>query len=299
MGIVVVGSVAFDSLETPFGKRNNVLGGSATYFSFSASFFADVKLTATVGSDFPEKYLRLFKRQGIDIKGLKKEKGKTFSWKGKYGYDLNTAQTVYTRLNVFEKFSPQLPPSYKKEKFIFLANIDPDLQESVLNQIRKPKLVACDTMNHWINDKRHSLVKLLKKVDVLLLNDAEARQLTEEVNLFKAIKWVFKRGPEIVIIKKGEHGVILATKQSLFCIPAYPLETVFDPTGAGDTFAGGFLGSLSRFNKLDNSALRRAVVYGTVMASFAVEDFGPERLISITRRDIEARYRMFRKLTCF
>jgi sugar/nucleoside kinase (ribokinase family) len=299
MGVVVVGSVALDSVQTPFGKRNNALGGSATYFSLSARFFTDVKMVATVGTDFPKRHVQLFKKSAINTDGLEVKSGKTFKWKCRYEYDMNVAHTVYTRLNVFKDFSPHLPLSYRKDRYIFLANIDPDLQENVLRQIRNPKLIACDTMNHWIKGKRKSLVRLLGAVDILFLNDAEARELTQESNVLKAIRWIFKRGPKVVIVKKGEHGVVFATEHTLFSIPAYPLEEVCDPTGAGDTFAGGFMGYVSRSRRLTDAVLKKAIVYGTIMASFAVERFGPQRLINLNSRSIEARYRTFRALTKF
>lgn len=299
MSVLVVGSIALDSIQTPFGKRENILGGSATYFSLSARFFTKVNLVATVGLDFPKRYIRLFQNRHVDTEGLEIERGKTFRWKCKYGYDLNVADTIYTHLNVFKNFSPNLPLNYRNEKYIFLANIDPDLQKYVLRQINAPKLVACDTMNHWIENKKKSLLNLIKVVDILLLNDAETRELSQESNLIKAVHWILKRGPKMVVIKKGEHGVIFATKQILFSTPAYPVKVVYDPTGAGDTFAGGFLGYLSRFNNLSNGVLKKAIVYGTIMASFAVENFGPKRLLNLSNQKIESRYREFRELTRF
>jgi len=299
MSVLVVGSVALDSVETPFGKRENLLGGSATHFSFSARFFTKVNLVATVGTDFPKQHIALFKKRDINIEGLKCEKGKTFKWKARYDFDLNTAHTIYTHLNVFKDFSPELPPSYRDEKYVFLANIDPDLQKKVLSQIKNPKLIACDTMNHWIESKRRSLLSLIKAVDILLLNEGEARELTRQANLVKAVYWILKRGPRMVVIKKGEHGSIFATKNFLFSIPAYPLESVYDPTGAGDTFGGGFLGYLSAQKKLNSATLKKAIAYGTIMSSFSVENFGPHRVLSLSKREIEARYKKFRTLTRF
>ncbi|PIU41289.1 MAG: sugar kinase [Candidatus Omnitrophica bacterium CG07_land_8_20_14_0_80_42_15] len=299
MSVLVVGSMALDSVETPFGKRDDILGGSATYFSLSARFFARVSLVAVVGQDFPRKHIKLLENHDINIEGLKVETGKTFRWGGKYGYDLNVANTIYTHLNVFETFSPEIPSSYKDIKYVFLANIDPDLQQKVLSQMRNPKLVACDTMNYWIENKRKPLLDLIKSVDILFLNDGEARELTGELNLLKAISWIFKRGPKMVVIKKGEHGSIFATKDFTFCIPAFPIEDIYDPTGAGDTFAGGFLGCLNKYNKITEGTLRKAVAYGTIMASFAVESFGPERLLKLTNKEVESRYRDFQRLTRF
>jgi len=299
MSVVVVGSVALDSVETPFGKKDNLLGGSATYFSFGARFFTNVGMVATVGEDFPVKYEKLFHTNNIDTEGLKREKGKTFRWKGKYSYDLNNRTTVFTHLNVFRDFSPQIPLKYKNDKFLFLANVDPDLQERVLSQAKGAKFIACDTMNYWIEHKSASLLRLLKKVDALFINDSEARELTGETNLIKASQWILGRGIKMAIIKKGEHGCIFATKGSLFTSPAYPLAWVYDPTGAGDTFAGGFLGYLSTTRRIGESSLRKAIAYGTVMASFTVESFGPERLIGLTKDEISSRYREFQKLTRF
>jgi len=299
MSLIVVGTVALDYVETPFGKRNRLLGGSATFFSFSARFFTNVGLVATVGGDFPAHYARLLNTNHINTKGLRVEKGRTFKWKCRYEYDMNVAHTIFTHLNVFKDFSPVIPQEYRNYRNLFLANIDPDLQSNVLGQVKGCRFVACDTMNFWIQHKKKSLLRLLKKVDALFLNDSEARQLTEEANLIKAIGWILKKGPKMVIVKKGEHGSIFATKNSLFSIPAYPLTGACDPTGAGDTFAGGFLGYLSRCGKINNAVLRKSVAYGTVMASFAVESFGPQRLVKLTRGEINSRYKKFQKLTQF
>jgi sugar/nucleoside kinase (ribokinase family) len=299
MSILVVGSVAFDNIKTPLGERRDVLGGSATYFSLTASFFTPVNLVAVVGKDFPGKYIKLFKSKGIDLEGLAIAQGNTFRWQGEYGWDFNNAKTISTCLNVFASFNPQIPPHYQHSRYLFLANIDPQIQEAVLHQVVRPKLVACDTMNHWIKDKREYLLKFLKKVDLFFLNDAEARQLSGENNLTKAAKAIFKFGPKRVIIKKGEHGALLFSAHSIFCVPAFLLEEVVDPTGAGDTFAAGVMGYLAKADKFDELTLKKALVYGSIMASFAVEDFGPWRLTTLTEPEIEKRLKEFKQLTCF
>lgn len=299
MSILVVGSVAIDAVKTPFGKRDEALGGSATYFSMAASFFNKVNIVATVGKDFPKKYINLFKAKDIGIEGLHAARGKTFRWKGWYDYDLNTAHTVYTHLNVFKTFKPVIPHDLRKSKFIFLANIDPELQYNVLKQAQNPKLVACDSMNFWIEHKKNEFERLLDKVDILLLNDSEARQLTGESNLFNAAKLIVSMGPKAVIIKKGEHGVIYFSKNSHFIAPAYLLETIYDPTGAGDTFAGGLMGYLSRAGRIDESSIRKGIIYGSILASFAVEDFSINRLLEISMDDINSRYDHFRRITRF
>ncbi len=299
MPILVVGSVALDSIETPFGKREEILGGSATFFSISASFFDKVNIIATVGEDFPRRYLRLLKNRGIGTSGIAVNKGKTFRWEGRYEYDMNVAHTLATHLNVFQNFAPKIPHSLKNSGILFLANIDPDLQDSVLRQVNRPKLIACDSMNHWITSKKRSLEKFLHKVDIFLLNDAEARQFSQEANLMKAAKAIVSKGPKSVVIKKGEHGVIYYSKSGHFIAPAYPLENVYDPTGAGDTFAGGVIGYLSRAGKINDTTIRKSMVYGSIMASFAVEDFSVNRLLNIKMSDVNKRYSDFKKLTRF
>lgn len=299
MSILVVGSVAIDSVKTPFGRRAQALGGSATYFSMAASFFDKVDIVATVGEDFPQKYIRLLQDKGVGTGGLTIAKGKTFRWKGWYGYDLNTAHTVYTHLNVFKDFRPCVPPSLKKSKHLFLANIDPELQLSVLKQMSRPKLVACDSMNYWIETKKKHLLKLLKHVDIFLLNEGEARELTGEANLLKASRYLLSCGPKAVVVKKGEHGVIYFSHSAHFISPAYLLEQVYDPTGAGDTFAGGMIGYLSSVDRLDHSSVRKAIIYGSVLASFTVEDFSVNRLAGISRKDIQKRYDHFKNITRF
>ena len=297
--VLVVGSVALDSVETPFGTSQETLGGSAVYSSVSASFFAPVSLVAVVGKDFPEEYLKLLKSRGIDLQGLEISAGKSFRWKGRYGYDLNVAFTLSTELNVFEQFHPKIPKSYQPIPYVFLANIDPDLQLSVLKQLSRPKLVALDSMGYWIEKKRRSLQELLPKVDLVLLNDQEARALTGNTNLAMAGKELIRQGPRMVLIKKGEHGVLFFGKDFTFSTPAYLLESIKDPTGAGDTFAGGFLGYLSKQRRIEDTAIRKAIIYGSVMASFAVEDFSLNRLLCLTQKEIQKRFNEFKTFTRF
>jgi len=298
MSILAVGSVALDTIRTPQGKGKDVLGGSATYFSISASFFSCVNLVAVVGRDFPPKYSRLLKKRGINLGGLVIKEGKTFRWGGEYGWDFGNPKTLFTHLNVFSKFDPKIPQEYKKSKYLFLANIDPRIQERVLKQLN-PKLVACDTMNYWIQNKRNYLLRLLKKIDIFLLNESEARMLTYQYSIVGAAKALIKLGPKIVIIKRGEHGSLLFSDRYIFSIPAFLLETIVDPTGAGDTFAGGLVGYLAQCNKFNQLNLKRAVVYGAVMATFAVEDFSVNRLLVINLSDIKRRFKEFQRLSCF
>jgi sugar/nucleoside kinase (ribokinase family) len=299
MSILVVGSVAFDTVDTPFGRAEKVLGGSAAFFSVAASFFAPVSLVAVVGDDFGEKALSAFKGRPIDLEGLERTPGKTFHWQGKYSYDLNARETVCTDLNVFEFFKPRIPDRYRRSEHVFLGNIDPVLQRQVLDQVERPRLVACDTMNFWISGKPDEVRRTLERVDILLINDAEARQLSGEWNVVKAARAIRAMGPRTLVIKKGEHGVLMFSEEGSFAAPAYPLEEVFDPTGAGDTFAGGFLGSLAGAPTLDETALRRAVVMGSTLASFCVEAFSLDRLVTLSRPEIDARYRLFKRLTHF
>lgn len=299
MDILVVGSVAFDSIETPFGKGDDVLGGSATYFSTSASYFTGVKLVAVVGDDFPDEPRHFLASRGIDLEGLQSQPGETFRWKGRYGYDLNEAQTLETHLNVFASFHPKIPKSYCQSKYVFLANIDPELQLEVLKQVDRPKLVACDTMNFWITGKRDALLRTLPHVDILAINEGEARQLAEESNLVKASKKILAMGPNILVVKRGEYGVLVFNEHSIFSAPAYPLEEVFDPTGAGDTFAGGFMGYLASTNNVTDETVRMATVFGSVMASFTVEDFSLNRLRQLEWPEIENRFKHFQALTVF
>jgi sugar/nucleoside kinase (ribokinase family) len=299
MSVLVVGSVALDSVETPFGKADEVLGGSANYFAVSASHQTQVQLVGVVGSDYPMEKLEPLKARGIDFAGLERAEGESFRWRGRYRHDLNSAETLETRLGVFSHFRPKIPAQFKSAKFVFLANIDPRLQIEVLAQVDKPTLVACDTMNFWIESRRADLLTLLGKVDLITLNDGEARQLTEQVNLVQAAKWILDRGPKTVLIKKGEHGAFMFTKNSVFYAPAYPLESVFDPTGAGDSFAGGFMGWLARTGDLSEANMRKAVVVGSAMGSFVVEGFSMTRLLEITRKDIDARVADFHRLVSF
>ncbi|MDA8427889.1 MAG: PfkB family carbohydrate kinase [Geobacteraceae bacterium] len=299
MSIVVVGTVAFDTVETPFGRGENVLGGSATYFSTSASFFTDVSLVAVVGEDFPDEHVQFLQSRDINTDGLQRIPGKTFHWTGKYGYDLNEAQTLDTQLNVLMEFKPVLPESYRDAEYLFLANIDPDLQMEVLEQVRKPKLVACDTMNFWIASKPDALRRVLRKVDIVVINEGEARQFTGEANLVKAARQIIALGCKRLVVKRGEYGVLMFTADSVFAAPAFPLEEVFDPTGAGDTFAGGFMGYLANSGDLSEDGIRQALVFGSVMASFNVEDFSLNRMQRLDYKEIEARYKNFKALTSF
>ena len=295
--LLVVGSVALDSVETPFGKVREVLGGSATYFSYSASFFTQVRLVATVGEDFPDAHLRLLEDRGVDTGGLQTSAGRTFRWTGEYGYDLNEAKTLETQLNVFAEFRPVLTDGLGRVPYLFLANIDPELQLDVLRQMQeRPRLVALDTMNFWIQRKREALRRVLSEVDVITINDGEARQLASEPNLIRAARAISAMGPRTVVVKRGEYGALLMTGGTLFFVPAYPLESVYDPTGAGDTFAGGFMGYLAAQDRVDAAAMRRAIVYGTVMASFTVEDFSLKRLTLLKPSDIAERYAALHEL---
>jgi sugar/nucleoside kinase (ribokinase family) len=299
MSLLVVGSVAFDSVKTPFGEVDDVLGGSATYFSTAASYFTDVSVVAVVGSDFPEKHLMFLKSRNIDIEGIERVDGKTFRWKGEYGFELNEARTLDTQLNVFQDFKPKLPLSYRDKKIVFLANIDPDLQREVLSQVSEPSLVACDTMNFWIGGKKDSLLQTLKLVDILLINDGEARELSGEPNLVKAASVILSFGPRTLIIKRGEYGALMFSGKRIFAAPAYPLESVYDPTGAGDCFAGGFMGYLASTMNFEESNIRKAIIFGSVMASYNVEAFSLDRIKSLDYKEIERRYGEFRRLTHF
>ncbi len=299
MGIVVVGTVAFDTIETPFGRGENVLGGSATYFSTSASFFSDVSLVAVVGDDFPEEHLQFLRSREIDLQGLQQIPGKTFHWSGKYGYDLNEAQTLDTQLNVLLEFKPELPAAYRNTDVLFLANIDPELQLQVLEQVDKPRLTACDSMNFWISSKPEALKEVMKRVDIVVINEGEARMLTGEANLVRAARQIIALGCKRLVVKRGEYGVLMFTDDTVFAVPAWPLEEVFDPTGAGDTFAGGFMGYLANTGDHSEEGMRQALVFGSVMASFNVEDFSLNRMKRLTYAEIEARYRSFKGLTSF
>ena len=300
MSILVVGSVAFDNLKTPFGAAERCLGGSATYFSVAASFFTDVDLVAVVGEDFAEKDLEIFRGRRINLDGLERiHGGKTFVWSGEYGYDLNVAKTLDTRLNVFGAFDPKLNDRQRSSPVVFLANIQPELQMRVRQQIKQPRLIALDTMNLWIATKRAELESAFRQVDLVLINEAETRQFTGETNLIKGARQILALGPHTIVIKRGEYGVLMITRGQAFAVPAYPLENVFDPTGAGDTFAGGFLGYLTSRREHSEAELRRAIIFGSVLASFTVEKFSLDRLREITLDDIYQRYRAFRALTHF
>jgi len=299
MKLLVVGSVALDSIETPAGKAERVLGGSAVYFSVAASYFTEVGLVAVVGRDFPEEHIGLLKERKIDLRGLTRESGLTFHWKGRYNGDLNEAESLDTQLNVFETFRPLIPPEYGAVSFVFLANIDPELQLSVLKQVKRPRLTICDTMNFWIQGKEDALRETIKQVDILIINEGEARLLSRQSNLIRAYRTIASLGPKTVVIKKGSHGALLFTPSSIFAAPAFLLETVTDPTGAGDCFAGGFAGYLARVQQTSEEELRRAVIYGSVMASFNVEGFSLDRLRTLSRDEIENRFISFKQLTRF
>ena len=300
MSLLVVGSVAFDAVETPFGKCEKMLGGSTSHVSLAASYFSDVRIVGVVGGDFSEEERQVFVRHGVDTSDLEcVPEGETFRWYGRYDYDLNTAHTLDTKLNVFADFKPKLSPKSRESRLVFLGNIQPDLQREVREQVPQAELVALDTMNLWIDIAKESLLQTIRGVDVVIINDAEARQLTGIPNVIKAAKTILTWGPKALIIKRGEYGAALFTRDSYFAIPAYPLESVFDPTGAGDTFAGGFMGYLASQEKLDESAMRRAMIFGSVMASFNVEEFGTERVRRLTHAEINDRFSAFKRMTHF
>ncbi|MBZ4220326.1 MAG: sugar kinase [Chlorobium sp.] len=299
MSILIVGSLAFDDIETPFGRSDNTLGGSSTYIALSASYFTDkIQMVGVVGSDFEDKHFDLLHSKNIDTKGVQiVEEGKTFRWAGRYHYDMNTRDTLDTQLNVFADFDPVVPHQYRDAEFVCLGNIDPELQLKVLDQINKPKLVILDTMNFWIEGKPEELKKTLKQVDIFILNDSEARLLSGDPNLVKSARIIRQMGPKTLIIKKGEHGALLFTDNGIFAAPAFPLESIYDPTGAGDTFAGGFIGHLSRCETITDTEMRRAVLYGSAMASFCVEKFGTEKIAALDLLEIEDRFQSFRELS--
>lgn len=300
MSLLVVGSVAYDAVETPFGKCDKMLGGSGAHFSISASYFTDVRIVGVVGGDFEPADQAILDAHNINTTDLERvPDGKTFRWFGRYEYDLNVAHTLDTQLNVFADFKPKLSEDSKRSRLLFLGNIQPDLQREVREQMPDAELVALDTMNLWIDITRDSLLKTIRGVDVVIINDAEARQLTEIPNLIKAARTILSWGPRALIVKRGEYGAALFTKESYFAIPAYPLESVFDPTGAGDTFAGGFMGYLSSQEKLDEAAMRRAMIFGSVMASFNVEEFGTDRVRRLTHEEINERFHTFKEMTYF
>ncbi|MCK4852144.1 MAG: sugar kinase [Candidatus Omnitrophica bacterium] len=299
MRVTVIGSVALDTVETPYGKREDVLGGSASYASLSASFFAPVNLISVVGTDFPKKYLAAFRKRDIDVTGVETKEGKTFRWKARYPADLSHAETLATGLNVFTDFKPSIPPNISSKDSLLLANIDPELQDRIFRSVKPEGIVACDTMNLWIEREKKALTRLLKKVDLFLLNDAEARQFSGEENLMDAARHIASKGARMVVIKKGEHGSLFFSGGVCFVVPAYPLQAVKDPTGAGDTFAGGMMGYLSRRSKITDRDLRRSLVYGSILASFAVERFSVDGLLKTSPEKVNDRYRHFRSLTKF
>lgn len=299
MSILVVGSLAFDDIETPFGSSTDTLGGSSTYIALSASYFNDdIKMVGVVGSDFTEDHFKLLHSRNINTGGVQKiDNGKTFRWAGRYYYDMNSRETLETQLNVFANFDPQIPEVYRNAEFVCLGNIDPELQSRVLDQIVNPKMVICDTMNFWIEGKPKELKKTLEKVDVFIINDSEARILSGDPNLVRSARIIRSMGPKTLIIKKGEHGALLFTENGIFTAPAYPLESIYDPTGAGDTFAGGFIGHISRARDITDIELRKAVLYGSAMASFCVEKFGTQRLSDLDLLEIEDRFQSFLDLS--
>jgi len=300
MSLVIVGSVAFDTIETPWVRKERIVGGSCTYCSLAASYFTRPKIVAVVGEDFPKEMISFLARRKIDLKGLKVVPGgKTFHWQGRYGPDPNQRQTIRTELNVFQSFRPEIPPSYKKADILFLANIDPDIQDNILSQVEKPKLTAMDTIGLWIESKRDALLGVLAAVDIFFANDEEIRMLTGERNLIKGAKKILEMGPAFVILKKGEHGVLAFGRDSIFGLAAHPCENVVDPTGAGDSFAGGFLGYLDKAKSFNPKEMRRAAVFGSVMASFTIEDFGVDRYRTLKSREIQERFLAFKKLGSF
>ena len=301
MSLLVVGSMAFDSIKSPFGEVERVIGGSATYFSLAASYLTPVRLVSVVGRDFPKETLDMLSARGVDLQGLKVAEGATFHWKGYYEYDLNVAHTVKTDLNVFENFAPVLPASYRESRYVFLGNIDPKLQLDILAQVREPKIVALDTMNFWIGKSPQLLREVIRSVDIVVINEAEIRELTGEFNLVKAARKLMRMGPGRVVIKRGEYGVLHLSDGEIFAAPAYPLETIFDPTGAGDSFAGGFMGYLASRDgvALTEMDYRLATIYGSAIASFTVEAFSTERLQGLSREEIDSRLTAFRALTEF
>ncbi len=297
--ILTVGSVAFDSVRTPFGEASRVVAGAATYFSIAASFFTDVRLVAVVGEDFTDEHVGVFDGRRIDLSGLQRVSGETFRWRGEYSFDLNTRESIYTHLNVFEDFHPVIPDAFRTTPFVFLANIHPTLQLDVLNQVEQPEFVALDTMNYWIEGTPEDLARVLREVHVLIINDEEARELSGEANLVKAARAIRRMGPERLVIKRGEYGVLMTRDDGFFAVPGLPLEDVFDPTGAGDTFAGGFIGYLASAGSMSDEVVTRAIIAGSSMASFAVEDFGLNRLLRLTDAEVKERFAEFKRLTHF
>ncbi len=299
MTLLVVGSIALDSVQTPFGSNADAVGGSATFFSFAASLLHPVQVVGVVGSDFPTDALNALESRGADLAGVEQKEGESFRWKGKYSYDLQSRETLETRLGVFADFNPRIPDAFQTANYVFLGNIDPELQLSVLDQIKEPALVACDTMNYWIHGKRDVLLELLRHIDVIMVNDSEARELSGDWNVYRAAKWILERGPRMAVIKQGVYGAVLVEQERIFYVPAFPLEDVCDPTGAGDAFAGGFMGHLARTDDTSTANLRRAMVFGAAMGSFAVERFSTQRFEEIGPAEVTARVREFAELVRF
>ncbi len=299
MALLVVGSVALDTVETPFGRIDDALGGSAVFFACAASLLVPVQIVGVVGRDYPMDELKRLAARGIDLSGITVADGESFRWSGKYAFDMSTRETLETRLGVFANFKPQIPAAFRSSEYVFLGNIDPELQLDVLTQVTKPKFVACDTMNYWIQGKRTALLKLLEHVDCLMVNDSEIRELSGDWHIHRAARWVIERGPKYVVIKQGEHGAVLVGGAKVFYVPAFPLEDVFDPTGAGDAFAGGFMAHLAKAGALTDRTLRLAMVYGSAMGSFAVERFSVQRFDEIAQGDVVSRVREYRDLVHF
>jgi len=299
MSLVIVGSLAFDTIETPETRKERIVGGSCAYSVLAASYFTEPKMVAVVGSDFPSEVIELFRKRGVDTRGLKIEHGRTFHWEGRYGDDPNQRTTIKTELNVFENFEPVLPEDYRTSEIVFLGNLDPDIQKDIHIQLEGPELVAMDTINLWINTKSDSLLSVLNNADLFFANDEEVKMIAGEKNLITAGKKLLERGPSLMIIKKGEHGVLLLGRDFVFAAPAFPCEKVVDPTGAGDSFGGGFLGYLDKVRSFDQASLRKAAVYGSVMASFTIESFGLDSLKSLTQEKIDRRYSEFQNLVTF
>jgi len=299
VGLLVVGSIALDSVITPFGETADTLGGAAVFFAMAGAVLHPVQVVGVVGSDFPEAHLKTLAARGVDLAGVERQKGESFRWKARYSYDLNSRETLETRLGVFAEFRPRIPEKFRNAQYVFLGNIDPELQLSVLDQVKEPKLVACDTMNYWIQGKKDLLLELLRHIDILMVNDSEARELSGDWNIYRAAHWILGRGPKMVVIKQGEHGALLVDSDTTFKAPAYPLQEVFDPTGAGDAFAGGFMAHVARTEDLSFSNLRRAMIYGSAMGSLAVEAFGVQRLEKITLPEVRGRVKAFRDLVHF
>ncbi len=298
MAITVIGSIAIDNIETPFNKVSNVLGGSASFFSLAASFLTDIRIVGIIGTDFKQDYLEIFRKKSIDISELKIKAGKTFHWEGRYDYSLSDPETLNTELGVFIDFKPAIPQAFKND-MLFLANIDPDIQLDVLKQMHPAKTIALDTMNFWINNKKEKLMEVVKKSDIFIINESEARFLTGESSIFAAVKFILNSGIKILILKRGICGAAMFTKNKIFIVPAYPLENVKDPTGAGDSFAGGFLGYLDNTGNMSFENLKKALVFGNIMASYAVEDFSVNRLLNVTLDDLKNRFNTFRDITRF